>query len=127
MGWETVCDCGWSSFPGPNQWRPVIERGEAFLKSHPSSTVRHAVALTVAQAHETAWSLAMGRCIHNDIGWNWVDYVLEAPQHREQAIALYEQLLRDAPGPGLSAVKRRLPRLKLNVDSNYHRYWCVSD
>jgi len=124
MGWETACDCA----SGSDQFRPVIERGEAFLKNHPNSTVRHAVALTVAQAHETAWSLAMGRCVAGDIGWNWTDYVLEAPDHREQAIALYEQLLREAPGiPALRSVKQRLPRLKLDVDTNYHHYWCLLD
>lgn len=124
MGWETACDCA----SGSDQFRPVIERGEAFLKDHPNSAVRHGVALTVAQGHETAWSLAMGRCVAGDIGWNWTDYVLEAPAHREQAIALYEKLLRDASGiPALRSVKQRLPRLKLDVDTNYHHYWCVLD
>ena len=61
-GWEEKCDCGWSDFPGAEQFRPVIERGNAFLREHPESAVRNAVALTIAQAHETAWSLAMSRC-----------------------------------------------------------------
>ena len=128
MGWEEVCDCGWTSFPGPDQFRPVIERGEAFLRDHPKSTVWNAVALTVAQGHETAWSLAMGRCEGDGIGWDWKNYVLEAPRHREQAIALYEKLLLQDPAmPALRSVSCRLQRLRLNVDTNYHPYWCVSD
>jgi hypothetical protein len=128
MGWEKACDCGWDSLLGADQFRPVIERGEAFLKRNPNSGVWNEVALTVAQAHETAWSLAMGRCEEGDIGWDWKDYVLEAPRHREQAIELYERLLRQKPAmPGLHSARRRLQRLRLNVDTNYHPYWCVSD
>jgi hypothetical protein len=127
MGWDRTCDCR-GDFPGSNQFRPVIERGEAFLKDHPNSAVWNAVALTVAQAHETAWSLAMGRCVTGDIGWDWKNYVLEAPRHRERAIELYEKLLRQPPAiPALRSANRRLQRLRLNVDTNYHRYWCGMD
>ncbi len=59
--------------------------------------------------------------------WYWEDYALEAP-HREAAIAIYERLLREVPDlPALALVKGRLQRLEINVDSNYHRYWCLSD
>jgi hypothetical protein len=77
---------------------------------------------------EPSHYVEMARCKPDDIGWDWNDYTLEAPRHREQAIALYEKLLlKDPAMPALGLVRHRLPRLRLNVDTNYHRYWCVSD
>jgi hypothetical protein len=116
---------GWDTCDDP--FRLVIERGDAFLREHPDSRLRNEIAMTVAQAHETAWSLAMARCPRPDCDWDWEDYVLDAPPHREAAIALYERVLREHEGPetmAISGLKRRLPRLRLDVDTNFHRYHC---
>jgi hypothetical protein len=126
IGWEAPCDiCGSQPF-GADQWRAILEHGERFLEVYPNSVIAPAVTLSLAQAHETAWSLSKTRK-----GDDYVDpdlYRVEAPQHRAQAIALYTQLLATRPGdPAYAPIRARLARLQIDVDTSYHRYWCVWD
>ncbi len=123
-GWETnaFADSG-------GQFFIVIDRGERFLRDHPRSTEWVGIALTVASAHETAWSLA--KASPED---EYVDptlYVPEAPAHRARAIQLYEEILRrwDARSPDSRTrndVRHRLIRLRLDVDTATRAYYPTS-
>jgi hypothetical protein len=131
-GCEAPCGlCGWTRDFGSDEFRPVIERGEAYLRAHPQSPIAREVRWRVAEAHETAWSLAHAG--HNGIregefDIDWTRYALDAPRHRDRAMALYEQLLREEPGGSRAEHARaRLARMRIDVDTNYHRYWCVWD
>ena len=127
VGWRRFCDlCGHNEFPGTELFRPVIERGEAFLQECPNSTFRWDVLATVAEAHETAWSL--GKTANGDEYIQWGRYALEAPAHRVWALELYREIL--ANGPSRLAtpwLKGRLRRLELDIDTGFHRYWCLWD
>jgi hypothetical protein len=129
QGWEDLCGlCGWSKDFGPNQWKAVLARGEAFLRANPKSRIAPRVTLLLAQAHETAWSLSKATTDESEeyISVNY--YRLEAPTHRREAIGLYERYLRLNPkDPGAFAIRTRLARMQLDVDTNYHRFWCVWD
>ena len=65
-GWTDPCDlCGHNEFPGSELFRPTIERGEAFLRDCPNSSIHWDVLLTVAEAHETAWSRGrVNKCVN---------------------------------------------------------------
>jgi hypothetical protein len=118
--------CGWDPRVGSDLFRPTIECGEAFLREHGNSPIARAVRWLVAEAHETAWSLSKAELADEYI--EWTRYVLDAPEHRARAIELYEFLLRGEPaGPRRSAVLNRLRRLRLDVDTGFHRFWCVWD
>lgn len=126
-GWSNPCSlCGWDSIPDPDLFRPAIERGEAFLIEHPNASIWWQVARTVAEAHETAWSLSKTHA--DDEYIRAIDYVLEAPAHRTRAMELYELLITKGPPelvtPGL---RGRARRLVLDIDTGYHEYWCVWD
>ena len=125
-GWEDRCAlCGLSSWPGPDHFRPVIERGDRFMLAHEGSTVWWDVLLLVAQAHETAWSLS--KAAAGDEYIDPAEYVAEASAHRRRAIELYETILRRRPQDASRAMIMRLHRLRLDVDTDYHRFWCVWD
>ena len=126
QGWEARCQlCGWSAWPGPDQFRPVIEHGERFLLARPDSPVWWDVALTVAQAHETAWSPS--KTVPGDEYIEPADYLAEAPDHRRRAIELYERILQRGSWLTTRAMVMRLHRLKLDIDTDYHPFWCVWD
>jgi len=126
-GWQARCVlCGWDEAIGPDLFAPTVAHGEAFVRDYPASPIATEVLWLVAEAHETAWSLSKAQ--PGDEYIQPARYLLDAPRHRERAIALYEQLLRREPeGPRRSTTINRLRRLKLDVDTNYHRYWCVWD
>jgi hypothetical protein len=128
QGWEVPCSlCGADSTFGPDEWKEVIRRGEAFLTAHADSPIVPAVTLLVAEAHETAWSLSKT----GNVGEDYIDpepYRLDAPAHRLAAIELYGRFLGARPDdPQAGAIRRRLGRMRLDVDTSYHRFWCVWD
>jgi len=126
-GWEPPCTlCGWTTL-GPDEWKEVIRQGDAFLTARPDSPMAAKVILLLAEAHETAWSLSKTGGINED----YIDpapYRLDAPEHRLEAMRLYEQFLsalpNDSRAPG---IRRRLGRMRIDVDTDYHRFWCVWD
>src|SRR5258708_3440123 len=125
-GWESHCAlCGSDKPFGPDYFVPVIEHGEAYLSAHPSGRIAELVALRVAEAHETAWSLSKARPDDDYITAR--KYVLQAPRHREQALALYERFLAGKPASVKPALRERLRRMRLDIDTNFHKYWCVWD
>jgi hypothetical protein len=125
-GWESPCAlCGWDKPFGPDMFKPVIARGEEYLSAHPNSEIADAVALRVAEAHETAWSLSKVAP-----GDDYIDpnrYLLEATKHRERALALYDQLLEGKPATWGPKVRARVRRMRLDIDTAFHKYWCLWD
>ncbi len=125
-GWESPCSpCGYDPLFGPDEFRPVLEHGEAFLKEFPHSVIAPEVALRVAQAHETAWSLSKSAPGDEYIQWDL--YILDAAQHRTRAIELYQDLIKKAVIRPRPTTMKRLRRMRLDVDTDYHRYWCLWD
>lgn len=127
-GWEAPCSlCGTDSTFGSDEWKEVIRRGGAFLATYPESPIAPRVRLLLAEAHETAWSLSKTGNINED----YIDpmpYRLDAPAHRSEAIRLYERFLSERPDdPQAMSIRRRLGRMRLDVDTSYHRFWCVWD
>jgi hypothetical protein len=125
-GWESPCEpCGWNKSFGPDQFKPVIEHGEAFLRAHARARIADQVRLRVAEAHETAWSLFKTGQDDEYIASN--KYRLAAPEHRTQALQLYSRLIENRPDLADEKLRARLRRIRLDVDSNFHKYWCVWD
>jgi hypothetical protein len=123
-GWSPQCEnCGYDSIVGTDQFRPVIARGMAYLKTHPTSSISPEVRLMVAEAHETAWSNATH-------GNEYFErrYGSEASAHRLRAIEMYERYLQERPlDPRDGVIRLRLGRLRLGRSSPYYRYWCLWD
>src|SRR5262249_15629939 len=118
QGWEVPCSlCGGDAVFGPDEWKAVIRHGDAFLKSRPSSPIGSRVTLLLAEAHESAWSLSKT----GSAGEEYIDpapYRLDAPAHREEAMRLYERFLASQPNdPQAPAIRRRLGRMRLDVDT----------
>jgi len=125
-GWESPCAmCGTDKPFGPNLFQPVIERGNAYLAAHPDAAIAGLVTLRVAEAHETAWSLS--KVASDDEYIDPKKYQLDAPQHREQALLLYEKVIERSPGLADDDLRRRLRRIRLDIDTSFHKYWCVWD
>lgn len=126
-GWQATCElCGYDPQVGTDLFRPVIAHGEAFLRDHPDSPIAHEVRWRVAEAHETAWSLS--KVPPGDDYIEPARYLLHAPEHRARVIQLYERLLSDEPpGPRRSAAMERFRRIRLDVDTGFHVYWCEWD
>jgi len=123
-GWNQEDGCGCAI--GSDEFRPVIARGEKFLRTHPSSVVALEVRLLVAEAHETAWSL--GKMFTGDQYIPSTEYALDAQAHRTRAIALYEMQLSDQPRDSRNGeIRRRLARMRLDVDTGYREFWCSDE
>ena len=121
---------GWDPSPfcagGSDQFRVVIEQGEKFLAAHPESSRRFDVLFAVAQAYETWFSLS--RASEHGEYVESSRYQEGAEAAREKAVADYEQMLRLAPESDEAAyARRRLPRLKLGIDTNQRRFFCIYD
>ena len=127
QGWSPVCGfCGHDSNVGTDLFRPVIKRGERFLDQFPASWIAPDVKLMVAEAHETAWSLAKTQRMDEYI--DWTRYTLDASGHRIRAIELYDAYLRERPAdPRGGGIRLRLGRLRIDSDTSFHKYWCLWD
>jgi len=136
LGWGCLyCDGEPDVCEGVDASAPVIEHGEAFLSAHPRSPIWREVAWRVAMAHETAWTLRVcqegvpptpeevafkPRVPSRSDARGWKD--------RDRAIELYTMLISHEPKSVRSrAAARRIPRMRLNVATDYRRYWCFSD
>jgi len=120
-GWDRSDACG----QGSDQFRDVIHQAEQFLAKRPKSPRRLHVVFALAQAYETWWSLSRAK---QD------DYV-DSSQHqkgaaiaRKRAAKYYEQILSLASkSPEAIYARWRLPRLKLGLDTNQRRFYCIYD
>jgi hypothetical protein len=129
---------GWSTGQGPgcpanpDLFREVIEHGEAFLAQHPSTQFRKEVLFTLAVANESWWSVARAPA---DDGWvSGIPYPRkdlnqrQAGAARDRAIHYYEEIVKLAPeSPEAASAERRLPRLKLGLDTGQRRFFCSFD
>ncbi|HET7903804.1 MAG TPA: hypothetical protein VFM17_04520, partial [Candidatus Eisenbacteria bacterium] len=109
--------CAWDE---GQPFHRIIRVGESFLANHPRSTVAGEVRLLVARAHETGWSCA--KAPPSSPGSETLieasRFILDAPHHREQAIRLYEEHLRQNPtDPRNRLIRRRLARIRLDLDT----------
>jgi hypothetical protein len=125
-GWESPCGlCGWDKPFGADQFKPVIEYGDAYLRAHPNGEITDQVTLRVAEAHETAWSLS--KAASDDEYIEASKYRLAASKHRERALQLYAKVSERRPDLVDDDLRRRLRRMRLDIDTGFHRYWCVWD
>jgi hypothetical protein len=126
---------GWNTDPGvgcptnPDLFRDVIDRGEAFLASHPQTDFRLQVIYALAVANESWWSIA-----HSAAD----DPIVSAPPYprraanarqteraRDEAIRYYSEVVRlAAMSPEGTSALRRLPRLELGLDTGQRRFFC---
>ncbi|MGA3187106.1 MAG: hypothetical protein ABSF22_08340 [Bryobacteraceae bacterium] len=129
---------GWYTEPGsgcpanPDLFHDVIEHGEAFLAQHPATPFRKEVLFTLAVAEETWWSVAHAPA---DDGWvSGIPYPRkdlnrqDAAAAKKRAIDYYQQIVKLAPdSPEATSAERRLPRLKLGLDTGQRRFFCSYD
>jgi hypothetical protein len=125
QGWVTDCD---NTYEGTDSERelfvPVIAHGEEFLSEHLGASVWGAVALRVAMAHETAWSLEHGG-EHKGVkaGGDSKD-VSGNGKHRERAMLLYRELASGAKDPRLRmALQSRARALETGRDTGCRVYY----
>jgi hypothetical protein len=121
-GWDTSGTCQ----EGTDQFRRVIEQGEAFLAGHPHGWPALQTTLALAQAYETWWSLS--RAPANDDYAYAPNYQEGADAAREKAVAYYQQVVRLAPNsPAAAYARLRLPPLQAEQDTPQRRYFCIYD
>jgi len=115
---------GWSKGAcqeGPDQFRMVIKRGEAFLAKYPASEVSGSLRLEVANAYATWWNVAN---MEPDAYTDPSRYKAGAANAKRRAIDLYQQFLsvQKKPRPD---VEKRLKDLRENPKgSNEWNYLC---
>ncbi len=129
-GWYTGQGPGCPA--NPDLFHDVIKHGEAFLEQHPTTPFRKEVLFTLAVANESWWSVA-----HAPADDAWVSAVPYPRKHlnkeqaaaaRERAIDYYQQIVKLAPdSPEAASAGRRLPRLKLGLDTGQRRFFCSYD
>jgi hypothetical protein len=126
---------GWDTNPGigcptnPDLFHDVIEHGEAFLAQHPNTQFRKEILFTLAVANESWWSIA-----HAPAKDGWVAEIpyprkdvnkQQSTAARERAVNYYREIVNLAPdSPEAASAQRRLPRLKLNLDTGQRRFFC---
>lgn len=132
-GWDTSGVCR----KGSDRFRDVITQGESYLGKNPQAVNRMPVTYLVAQAYETWWSLSE---------WWSCSPVLDpsptpcgpvagaakyrpgAAEARTKAIAYYDELEKADPATyGTPELRRHLARLKLGIDTNERRFYCVAE
>ena len=121
QGW--LVDCG-TDFEGAefgnDRFAPVLRHGEKFLRENPRSTLWASVALRVAMAHETVWSLSQvsfQRDFRDSLD-------VKGPVHRCRAAELYRAVAKRSGKPSLrEAVERRAIRLERGEDTKCLMYY----
>lgn len=129
FGWNTSFD-GYSCPANPDYFRDVIARGQEFAARYPNSVVRPEVLFAVATAYETWWSVSQAP--PGDENYGRYPRRAENDRLREsarmKAIAGYAQIERLAPGsPYALFAARHLPRLRLDLDTGFRRWFCIGD
>ena len=112
---------------GPKElFQSVITRGGDFMNKYPKSHLRKEVLGVLAQAHETGWSLSMAS--PNDEYVRAKAYQADAPDHLQKSIAYYERVLQEYPHSPEGALYRdKLKRLRLGLDTNSRKFFCIYD
>ena len=121
-GWDTRVGCA----QGTDPFQEVIPRAKAFLSDRPKSRYRLEVEFALAQALETWWSV--GQASVQDSYADRTLYVKGSAGMREEAILHYEEVIRIAPQSyEADYARQQLPRLKLGLDTNQRRFFCIYD
>ncbi|HET9252883.1 MAG TPA: hypothetical protein VFP58_12290 [Candidatus Eisenbacteria bacterium] len=108
-----------------NEWKQILARGTEFLENSRGSASTSEVLLHLAEAHETAWSV--GITMHPSTE-GYAEYRAGSSEHRKQAMALYERYLRKTPAsPEAGEIRRRLRRMRMNLDTGFWKYYCPSE
>jgi hypothetical protein len=126
-GWYIATNPGCPT--NPDLFHDVIEHGEAFLAQYPATPYKKEILFTLAVANESWWSIAHAPPTDYwvaDIPYPRRDSNRQQPEAaRARAIAYYEQIVKLAPGsPEAASAERRLPRLKLGLDTGQRRFFC---
>ncbi len=104
----------------------MIRQAEGFLKGRPRSPHHLDVLLVLAQAYETWWSISQAS--PEDEYVESTRYQSGSAGAREKAIETYRQLQDLAKeSPTASYAARRVARLKLGIDTNQRRFYCIYD
>jgi hypothetical protein len=110
---------------GPDQFREVIKRSEAFLSRYPNSEVSDDVRLETAKAYGTWWHVS--RLTPRSGGPDGSASYLEGSREaRRKAMELYQEYLRSRKTDDKD-VERRLKSLRGNSMEPRKRdydYWC---
>lgn len=126
-GWFIATNPGCPT--NPDLFHEVIGHGEAFLTRYPGTPFRKEVLFTLAVANESWWSIA--NAPSKDYWVADIPYPRrdsnkqQAEEARQRAILYYEQIVKLAPdSPEAASARRRLPRLKLGLDTGQRRFFC---
>lgn len=122
-GWSPRMFCD----DGPDEFRNVIREGERFLAARPRSAVRRDVALMLAWAYETWWSLSRAK---GSVGY--VDdskiYAAGAADAQARAITRYDEALRLGLSPAIATdARQRLAKLRRGADTEQRIFYCWYD
>lgn len=143
-GWDTSGTCS----GGSEQFAPVIEKGELFLaRREPESFLEAVVKTTVAQAHETKWSLSrthaddlglFGYVVGSDASQeqrervaDWARSLVgeDGREARRRALELYRSVHGSpAAGERLRAyAATKIRQLEAGENTRQYRYYCMYD
>jgi DNA-binding beta-propeller fold protein YncE len=120
QGWDTTCSDQYEGATFANEvYPPVLKHGEQFLQKNPNSSIWPAVALRVALAHETAWSLSFTSDAND-----FPDYRIGASEHLERALELNRALVLRVLDPSFArALRSRIRLLEKGVDTHCRVYY----
>jgi hypothetical protein len=120
QGWVTDCsgDFGDDTF-GNDLFMPVLAHGDAYLRDHAGGEIWPSVALRVALAHETVWSLSKDRFMND-----YYDLRPRAPAHRQRALELYRKLVGMTRDPRMQrGIEKKVRALERDEDTNCRVYY----
>ncbi len=121
-GFQTGVGCR----EGPAAFRKVIKEGGAFLKRDLSPNARLQALFLLAEAYETWWSLS--KASDKDEYVQAGEYKEGAEDARINSIRVYRLVRELAPkSPYADLAGLRLGRLKLKIDTNQRRFYCIYD
>ncbi len=121
-GFQTWATCS----DGPDSFRLVITKGEEFLRQNPSPEHRLEALFMLAQAYETWWSLS--KASDTDDYVRRARYTEGAEDARIEAVRVYRQVKESAPDSRYARIAgRKLPRLRMRLDTNQRRFFCIYD
>jgi hypothetical protein len=120
QGWNTTCKDEYEGALFANEVYPaVLKYGEQFLEKNPDSSIWPAVALRVALAHETAWSLSFTSGPDD-----FPDYRIGAGEHLARALEFNRVLVSRVQDPRFAeALRSRIRLLEKGVDTHCRVYY----
>jgi len=122
-GWSPRLFCD----DGPDEFHNVSREGERFLAVRPRSPVRRDVALMLAWAYETWWSLSRAKASEGDVDDSKI-YAAGAADARARAITRYDEALRLGLSPAIAAdARQRLAKLRRGADTEQRIFYCWND